>query len=198
MHRRSHGFSLVELLVTLAVVGMLYMALLGPGSAGVQAKKRALCLEHLSQMHALLTLYAAEHDGAFPAVPGATGSEAPLSELVPRYTTDTTIFTCPASGAAELPAAQPFADRHTSYAYVMGLPRDAEPGAMIVSDAQVNARAKTAGEVLFSTTGSAPGANHGPTGGHLLFVDGHVEWSGAPAPRALLLPAGTTLLNPKR
>ncbi len=121
-----------------------------------------------------------------------------MSELVPRYTTDTTIFTCPASGDAELEGARSFADRHISYAYVMGLKSDAEPGAMIVSDARVDARSATAGEALFSTSGEAPGCNHGATGGNLLFVDGHVEWAGALAPRALPLPDGTTLLNPKR
>ena len=197
MQSRSQGFSFIELLVTMAIVGVLYMTLLGPSSAGVQAKKRALCLQNLAQMHTVLTLYAAEHDGAFPVVPGAVSSEVPLSELVPRYTTDTTIFTCPGSGGTELPGALPFAHRHISYAYVMGLPRDAPADAMIVSDAQVDTRAKTTGEALFSTSGSAPGANHGPTGGHLLFVDGHVEWTGARAPRAMLPPPGTTLLNPK-
>ena len=197
MRRGSHGFSFVELLVTVAIVGMLYMAILGSGSAGVQAKNRALCLQHLEQMHTVLTLYAAEHDGAFPVVPGAVHAEVPLSELVPRYTTDTTIFTCPASGDAELPGALPFAHRRTSYAYVMGLKTDAAADAMLVSDARVDTRAKTAGEALFSTSGSAPGANHGPSGGHLLFVDGRVEWTGALAPRAMLPPPGTTLLNPK-
>lgn len=198
MRHSTPGFSLVELLITMGIVGMLYLALLGPSAAGVQAKHRALCLENLKQMHSLLMLYAAEHDGAFPAVPGAVSSEAPLSELVPRYTTDTTIFTCPASGDAELPGARPFANKHISYAYVMGLNSDAEPGAMIVSDARVDARSATAGEALFSITGAAPGCNHRATGGNLLFVDGHAEWAGPLAPRALPLPAGTTLLNPKR
>ncbi len=182
----------------MGIVGMLYLALLGPNAAGVQAKHRALCLENLKQMHSLLKLYAAEHDGAFPVVQGATNSETPLSELVPRYTTDTAIFTCPASGDAELPGAQPFANRHTSYAYVIGLKSDAEPDALIVSDARVDARSVTTGEALFSTTGAAPGRNHRASGGNLLFVDGHVEWSGPLASRALPLPPGTTLLNPKR
>ena len=198
MSRRNNGFSLIELLISLVVVGMLYMAMWGPNSPSGRAKSRAQCLRHLEQMHAVLALYAAEHDGAFPVVPGALHSEAPLSQLVPLYTTDTTIFTCPASGDSELPGARPFADRRISYAYVMGLKRDADPGTFIVSDAQANTRAKTEGEPLFSTSGSAPGHNHGASGGNLLFVDGHAESTGATAPRALLLPPGATLLNPNR
>ena len=196
MPRKAHGFSLVELLVVMAIVLVLYASMYGPSSASGQAKRRAQCAQQLQQMHLMLTLFAGEHDGAFPAARGST-SEGALSQLVPLYTTDTSVFICPGSGHAALPGAQPFADRRISYAYCAGLKRDADPAAMLVADALANTRAKLNGDTLFSTTGSAPGNNHRTSGGNILFVDGHVEMPGPIAPRALPIPPGATLLNPK-
>ena len=196
MPRKAHGFSLVELLVVMAIVLVLYAAIYGPSSASGQAKRRAQCVRQLQQMHQMLTLFAGEHDGAFPAARGST-SEGALSQLVPLYTTDTSVFICPGSGHAALPGAQPFVDRRISYAYCAGLRRDADPAALLVADALADTRPKLVGDTLFSTTGAAPGHNHRTAGGNILFVDGHVETPGAIAPRALPLPPGATLLNPK-
>ncbi len=196
MPRKAHGFSLVELLVVMAIVLVLYASMYGPGSASGQAKRRAQCAQQLQQMHLMLTLFAGEHDGAFPTARGST-SEGALSQLVPLYTTDTSVFICPGSGHAALPGAQAFADRRISYAYCAGLKRDADPAAMLVADALANTRATLNGDTLFSTSGSAPGNNHRASGGNILFVDGHVELLGPIAPRALPIPPGATLLNPK-
>ena len=196
MPRKAHGFSLVELLVVMAIVLVLYATMYGPSSATGQAKSRAQCARQLQQMHVMLTLFAGEHDGAFPAARGPT-SEGALSQLVPLYTTDTGVFICPGSGHGALPGAQPFADRRISYAYCAGLKSGADPAAMLVADALANTRAKLSGDTLFSASGSAPGNNHGTSGGNILFVDGHVEMLGPIASRALPLPPGGTLLNPK-
>src|SRR4051812_6110098 len=123
MLHKSRAFSLVELLVCTAIILIMGAMMYGSGSKYGQARSKTACAANLAQMHMALSLYAAEHDGAFPIVPHAEHSEAPLSELVPRYTTDTSIFICPGSKDAALPGAKPFADRKTSYAYYMGLKR---------------------------------------------------------------------------
>lgn len=197
MRARSDGFSYIELLISTAIVGICYTTLLGPGSALGQSQRKAACARQLSQLHQCLVLFAAEHDGAFPAVAGATTSEAPLSQLVPLYTTDTSLFICPGSKDAALPGAEPFAGLRISYGYYMGLKRDATSSTPLISDAQAGTGAKETGEELFSATGSAPGNKHRRYGGNVLFVDGQVETFKAAAPRAFPLPAGTALLNPK-
>ena len=176
---------------------LMYFMMFGPGSKYGQSRRKAACAVNLSQMHMALSLFAAEHDGTFPVVSGATTSEAPLSELVPKYTTDTNIFICPGTGAAALPGAQPFANRRISYAYYMGLKRSDSPDAPLVSDAQVDVHAKQKGDAIFSATGKAPGNNHRGYGGNVLFLDGHVETIDTTAPRDLAIPSGAVLLNPK-
>jgi len=197
MSRNAAGFSLVELLISTALVMIFYAVALGAGSKYGQTRRKAACAVNLAQMHLALSLFAAEHDGAFPVLAGATTSEAPLSDLVPRYTTDTSIFLCPGGRHWGLPAAQPFADRRISYSYYMGLTREASAEVPLVSDAQTDTHGKRQGDPLFSASGAAPGNNHRGFGGNVLFVDGHVETCAAVATRELAIPTGAILLNPK-
>jgi prepilin-type processing-associated H-X9-DG protein len=180
----------------MALVTVLYALAYGPGSAALQTRKREQCVEQLKQMHSVLQLYASDHEGAFPEADGPT-SESALSRLVPSCTTDTSVFICPGSGLAALPAAKPFADRRISYAYCAGLKRDSDPGALLVADRLANPRLVLKGDALFSLSGTGAGSNHRKLGGNLLFVDGHVETAPAIAERPVSIPAGATLLNPK-
>ena len=180
--------------MALVVIG--YALMFGAGSASVQARNREQCAQQLKQLHSILMLYAAEHDGAFPQSHGST-SESALSQLVPVYTTDTSVFICPGSGQAALPGAQPFTDRRISYAYCEGLSRDSAPDTLLVADSLLNPRTTLKGDALFSSNGSAPANNHRSMGGNLLFVDGHVESMPPFASHSLVFPSGATLLNPK-
>jgi prepilin-type processing-associated H-X9-DG protein len=197
MSASCRGFSLIELLISTLIIMLMYFMMFGPGSKYGQARRKAACAANLAQMHMALSLFAAEHDGTFPVLIGAASSEAPLSELVPKYTTDTNIFVCPGTSTAALPGAQPFAHRRISYAYYMGLKQNDAPDAPLVSDAQVDVHAKRQGDATFSATGSAPGNNHRRYGGNVLFLDGHVETIDTVAPRDLVIPSGAVLLNPK-
>jgi prepilin-type processing-associated H-X9-DG protein len=196
MRARYAGFTYVELLITTAIVCVLYLMVLGPGSALGQSRGKARCAGQLQQLHQCLAAYASEHNGAFPAVAGATTSELPLSALVPLYTTDTSLFICPGSKDSALPGAEPFTNRRISYAYYMGLKNDAPTGTALLSDAQATTAAKHSGDALFSTNGSAPGNKHRRYGGNVLFVDGSVDAFPAKAPRDFAVPTGVTLLNP--
>ena len=196
MSHKLDASTLIVLLVTMAIIMMLYYIMLGTGSKAGQARRKAACATNLAQMQATLFLFAAEHDGAFPMVVGATSSEGPLSQLVPNYTTDTSIFICPGSRNSALPGAQPFADRRISYAYYMGL-RATDAGEPLMSDRQINTAPRNRGDPLFSATGEAPGNNHHKYGGNVLFVGGDVKMSRPKAEFSLSPTQSVILLNPK-
>ena len=82
-----------------------------------------------------------------------------------------------------------------SYAYFMGRSLT-NSQQVIMSDRQVDTRAKSAGQAVFSTTGKPPGSNHRKFGGNFLFCDGHTETSSSLAPFPLTLTNGEALLNP--
>jgi type II secretory pathway pseudopilin PulG len=190
------GFSILELLIVIAVLLVMFVMLYGKSSGSRQQKLKANCLQNLQTIHVALQLYANDHDGAFPARPGAQTAEEPLSLLVPRYTSVTAHFICPGSKDGPLPEGEPFTHRKISYAYIMGR-KAAEGSELLMSDAQVNVRPKIQGQAVFSLDGKKPGNNHGKIGGNFLHCDGRAEMVPARAPASLGLTQGVTLLNPR-
>ncbi|HEV7404806.1 MAG TPA: type II secretion system protein [Chthoniobacteraceae bacterium] len=194
---RRHGFSYVELLVSTTIIGILYLIYLGPGSRGHEMKAKAECAQRMAQLHLSLAMYAQDHEGAFPAVAGATSADGPLDLLVPQYTADTSLFICPAGVPSALPAAMPIAGRRISYAYYMGVktgPDDATTP--LLTDSQIDTAPRLSGDRLFAEKHVAPGGNHRRFGGNVLFADGHVEPMETTASRSLVPAPGVTLLNP--
>ena len=190
------GFSLLELLCTIAILTILTVLITTHGGASAQKKARVACEANLEKVSLALSLFQSDHHGSWPFLSGATNSEIVLSLLVPQCTTETAIFICPGSKDPALPEGQAFAGGIISYAYYMGRPTNDDPGAVIVTDRQVNAGPKTPGQPLFSGTGRPPGNNHGKTGGNLLLDNGAVQFSGPIAARDFPLNGQLRLLNP--
>ena len=194
--RRFRGFSLLELLLVVAILLVLFTIYWSPGSSSRERALQSACQGNLQKIHIAMSIFAKDHDGTFPNVPGARTSAAALEPLVPRYNSDTTLFICPASKDSAPSSGKPLRDQRISYAYYMG--RSMTNGAdLLLTDRQVDARPKVPGQQVFSRDGKAPGNNHGKLGGTLLFCDGHAEISGPKAPVPMPLRPGEVLLNPE-
>lgn len=194
--RRTAAFSLVELLIVMALLLITVVMYHGFGSRVYQREQKQVCQKNLQRIYVALEIYANDHQGAFPAAPGAQTSEEPLSVLVPRYTVDAGSFVCPGTKRSPLPDGESFARRRISYAYFMGR-RLTEAKGLLMTDKQINTLPKKEGEQIFSRTGKPPGNNHHKYGGNYLFVDGNLEMSPATAPFPVVWPEGVVLLNPK-
>ena len=90
---------------------MLATLLWSRSSGNYQRTQKQLCQDNLQKCYVALQIFAKDHDGRLPAMPGAKTSEEPLSLLVPRYTIDTTIFICPGSKDAPLRLGETFEQR---------------------------------------------------------------------------------------
>jgi prepilin-type N-terminal cleavage/methylation domain-containing protein/prepilin-type processing-associated H-X9-DG protein len=197
---RTLGFSLIELLVTVALILILF-TLYWHATAGRRERDRlaagqAGCQRNLEKLFVSLEIYANDHAGRFPNATNARTAEEALDSLVPRYTADTSLFVCPCSRDAPLPSGESLLKHKISYAYYTGR-GTADAQQVLMSDRQVDARAKAAGQPVFSASGQPPGNNHGSAGGTFLFGDGHAENIPANAPFSIALPPGVVLLNPK-
>ena len=193
---RSRGFSLIELLITLALICILSVMLYGFGSASHQRSQKKLCADNLQKIYLALQIYANDFNGALPQNTNAVTSEEVLDQLVPKYTADTSIFICPGGRDAPIPSGEPLRKHKISYAYYMGRRLDTPP-AVLMSDRQVDTLPKRAGEFAFSPNGKPPGNNHHKFGGNFLKCDGSVQDSPAQLTFSLAAAPGVVLLNPK-
>jgi prepilin-type N-terminal cleavage/methylation domain-containing protein len=193
---RSCGFSLVELLVTMALLCILSVMLYGFASASHQRSQKKLCADNLQKIYLAMQIYANDFGGRLPQDTNAVTSEKVLDELVPKYTADTSIFICPGGRDSQIPSGEPLTRHKISYAYFMGRRLDTPP-AFLMSDRQVDTLPKVVGQYVFSPNGRAPGNNHHKYGGNFLLCDGSVQ--DTPAQLTFSLPAepGIVLLNPK-
>jgi prepilin-type N-terminal cleavage/methylation domain-containing protein/prepilin-type processing-associated H-X9-DG protein len=191
------GFSLVELLIVIALIFVLFTLYFSGGSRRFQTRAKTQCEQNLQTVYVALKTFSLGNNGQLPILSTATTSEAPLSQLVPRYTTGTEFFTCPGCNDRKLPDAQPFADRKISYAFYMGHAISDGSAAPLMSDRQVNSEPKLAGQPLFSSDGQKPGNNHNRYGGNILFCDGSVQSSTPASAFNLTNAPGVVLLNPK-
>jgi len=191
------GFSLIELLITLALILIMASMMYGFGSRNEQQKRKQACEKNLQNIYLALDIYAKDNDGALPQATNALTSEAPLSQLVPRSTVASELFICPGSKDSALPNGESFANRRISYAYFMGR-KLADAGAILMSDRQIDSQPKLAGAQVFSADGKPPANNHSKFGGVFLFTDGRTETTGVKAPFAIEWPTNVTFLNPRK
>ena len=195
-HRRTAGFTLVEMLVVIAIISLL-AALLLPVLAQAKARaKRIQCVGNLREIGVADHVFENEHAGKLPTQTSTNDGGA--SELVtaayqvsgPFYYSSSflrplagelgtpVLFACPAD-LERWPAASFSAFANTNLSYTVGLVADANnPGAILLADRSLPARLKN----RFGTFGEVPctkpfwSGAHGQTG-NILLADGHVDES---------------------
>jgi prepilin-type processing-associated H-X9-DG protein/prepilin-type N-terminal cleavage/methylation domain-containing protein len=102
--RRTQGFTLVELLIVVMIIGVL-VGLLVPATVGALQRATTLeCANNLRQMALAIRLYAADHDDRFPpsscAAAGAAREDWWLNALQ-RYTETDLLYRCPGDPVPE-------------------------------------------------------------------------------------------------
>lgn len=102
---RAHGFTLVELLVVIAVIAIL-AAILFPVFAQAREKARAVsCLSNERQIGLAYTMYATDYDGFLPLTNHSVGSS--WVEQCQPYIKNRQIYRCPSDSSVNWTAPVP-------------------------------------------------------------------------------------------
>ncbi|MFN3648272.1 MAG: prepilin-type N-terminal cleavage/methylation domain-containing protein [Armatimonadota bacterium] len=117
MRRPRAGFTLVELTVVFAVIGILAAILFPVFNQAREAGRKADCQTRLYQLGAALQLYARDHDGKLPP---AHNDFRPLRGV---YVTDEQLFRCPTDSG-----------KGASYQYRGGLSLEDRPDIPLAAD----------------------------------------------------------------
>lgn len=90
------GFSLIELLVVVAIMGILAAILLPALGRAREAARRSSCMNNLKQMGVAMAMYAHENRGYFPPKASRIRSfMVSYSSLFPEYLSDVRVLVCP-------------------------------------------------------------------------------------------------------
>jgi prepilin-type N-terminal cleavage/methylation domain-containing protein len=180
--RQTRAFTLVELLVVIGIIAVLVGILLPTIARARESSRRTKCMSNLKQIGAAMILYSSEHNGRLPnanpvnTVGDFAASNDVLVALNERYIKAPAVFHCP-SDRDDVPELITTAD--------YTLPNSARVSYdfysiwWLVDKGPKLPQIKEAPLAWDLDGGNGKGdlfQNHGKTGGHVLYGDGHVDW----------------------
>ncbi len=99
MRARRSGFTLIEILVVMAIIAVIAALSSAVWQRSQRVAKAAACMQNLRQIGAGLAQYLGDHDGAFPTLVLARDSKEQqvptLDTELAAYVKEAHVFTCP-------------------------------------------------------------------------------------------------------
>ncbi len=164
---RIHGWTIVEMLVVLGILGILAAILAGAMVPMRQSARTISCMNNLRQISTALTAYYADHRAMASLMDGS------LPTVLATYINDPRVFVCPVQGSAAM-------DSYSQY-YVPQIPGRAESfllgcanhtGASVTPAAFAGGRAQSGKTAPVTWNGNPVKPGTEVVGGTLRFADG--------------------------
>ncbi len=98
--RASRGFTLIEILIVVAIVGILAAILFPVFGSARETARTATCSSNLKQIYLGTQLYVQDNNGTYPN-PGYVSTKCGWANLVYPYVKSTDVFQCPRAAHGE-------------------------------------------------------------------------------------------------
>jgi len=183
--RRRGGFTLIELMMVIAIIAILASLLLPVLMGGQEKARIAKCKQNLRQLGTAIQMYLNQSNGSYP-IAARPPFEDDLSALYPKYADSLGSFVCPSS-VAEVNSPQDLTDNVGGALGRYGMGYEYRPF-YTYTDGEVRKNqyntAEMASQVAMvhdADEMGQPGVvdlmdNHGLAGINVLYADWHVEW----------------------
>jgi prepilin-type N-terminal cleavage/methylation domain-containing protein/prepilin-type processing-associated H-X9-DG protein len=187
LNLNNKGFTIVELLIVIAIIGILTGILLTAISRARESGRRTQCASNLRQISFGLIMYANENKETFPN--GGATAMTDLNVLYPDYVSERKVFKCPSDNLvtveenSNITAGDAFEKDECSYGYDNTHSPANGPGVAIIADRPRNAAGATTPTAATNspnhggTTGTVAAGDDAGDGQNVGYIDGHVEWA---------------------
>jgi len=177
------GMTLIELLVGIAIVGILFALIYPSVKKGVDAANRTKCLNNLRQIGVGAELYIQENNNKFPdfdAWPGQLGVYlVPGGNIFTLRAGTKTVFWCPAVTVPTDPASfnglLEYGINAQGYAGLGRFYQDPGHSGIAITDSKRFAFMDATGKNVWDTTPTRVNPSHGTNNYNAIFADGHAE-----------------------
>ena len=180
----NKGFTIVELLIVIAIIGTLTGVLLTAISRARESGRRIQCASNLRQIGFGLIMYSNENKETFPN--GGATAITDLNVLYPDYVSERRVFKCPSDNFvtveenSNITAGDAFEKDECNYGYDNTHTPANGPGVAIIADRPTNNSANNPKDMRSPNHGGTvnPAGNNDVEGDgqNVGYIDGHVAW----------------------